>query len=888
VNAYRLLLRLAPRRLRARHAREMEAIFRERLAAAQRRGAVAVGAVWCRAAGDVAASVPRELMAQWRRRGRVGVPQERRAFMFGSDFRYAWRSLNHQRFGSLLVIGMLALGIGSTVAVFSLVNGLFLRPFPFPEPERIVYVNETAPKWNLDVTGVNYHDYAQWRRDQQVFDAIALYDERSFNLATEHGADRMTGASVTMDFAKVLRVQPIIGRLFTQEEDSPKGPLVTLIGEAVWYERFGGRADVLGKELRLNSRTYTIIGVLPKAAEFPGGVRLWVPMQGNASVNEQSYSFDGLARLKPGVTLEQANADLVRTQQVIFDTRDKDRNVTPFARDLREQFTRDFGTIASTLGAAVSLLLIVACANVAALMLARALARRREIGIRLAIGASRGRLLRQLLVENVLLSIAGGAAGLAVGQWAISVLIASLPDQAPAWTTFTLDGRTIAFTIATSVGTAILFGWAPALHAMNHDVRGAMATAAAGSTAPVRGRRTLWALVVAEFALASLMFVCGGLLVRAYDRVRNTDPGFDPSNVLTFTVAIPQIKTPDDAAGAAFRNRIVERMRQLPGVKAVGLISCAPVSNCHWGTFYTGENAPPRSPGDPTPIILNRVASPEYFQAMGIRLKEGRFFNSSDGINGRDADGTIIVNESFVKAMWPDAASGVGKRVFAGSSPPPNQPIRWLTVVGVTTDLKHYGLERPSRPGVYLPTGIYPRTANTVVLKTNGDPTAVATAAAAAMRDVDPEIPAYDMRTMDERLMRSRSLRAAYSWMLGVFAVMALLLALGGSYGVTSYLVSQRTRELGIRVALGARSADISRAVLKGSLTVVTIGVVIGVAGAVGAGRLLASLLFGVPPYDAVILTIAGAALFSTGFLANWLPARRASRVDPMTSLRAD
>jgi predicted permease len=889
VNGYRALLRLVPRRLRERHAVEMEAIFRDRLDEARARGSFATALVWCHAARDVTAAIPKELIHHWRRRGRVGVPRERRSVMIGSDFRYAWRSLNHQRFGSLLVIGMLALGIGSTVAVFSLVNGLFLRPFPFPEPERLVYVNEAAPKWNLEMTGVNYHDYAQWRRDQKVFEAIALYDQRSFNLATEGGADRMQGASVTMDFMKVLGLQPIVGRMFTQEEDAPKGPLVTLIGEAVWHERYGGRADVLGKELKLNSRAYTIIGVLPKAAEFPGGVRLWVPMQGDPNVNGQSYSHDGLARLKPGVTLEQANADLVRTQQGIFDTRDQDRVVTPFARDLRSQFTRDFGTIASTLGAAVSLLLIVACANVAALMLARALSRRREIGIRLAVGASRGRLLRQLLVENIMLSIAGGAAGLAIGQWAIRLLVTSLPEQAPSWTTFTLDGRMIFFTIATSIATAILFGWAPALHAMNHDVRGAMATTIAGSTAPVRGRRTLWALVVAEFALASLMFVCGGLLVRAYDRVRNTDPGFDPSNVLTFTVAVPAVKTPDDASGLAYRNRLVERMRQIAGVSEVGLISCAPVSNCHWGTFYTAENAPPRGPNDPNPVILNRVASPEYFSAMGIRLKEGRFFNSSDGIGGRDQDSTIIVNESFVKTTWPGAASAVGKRFFQGTRAPSNgQPIRWLTVVGVTEDLKHYGLERPVRPGVYLPVPIYPRNANTVVLKTAGDPASIAPAVQAAVREVDPEIPAYDMRTMDERLALSRSLRAAYSWMLGVFAVMALLLALGGSYGVTSYLVSQRTRELGIRVALGARSADISRAVLKGSLAVVSIGVVIGVAGAIGAGRFLASLLFGVPPYDVVILTIAALALFATGFLANWLPARRASRVDPMVSLRAD
>ena len=885
---YRILLRLVPRRLRDKHGHDMEGMFRAQLADARRRGRLAVAAAWCHALADIAAAVPRTLVDHWRRRGRVGIPRERQSIMLGSDIRYAWRSLSHQRFGSLLVIGMLALGIGSTLSVFSLVNGLFLRPFPFPEPERLVYVNETAPKWNLELTGINYHDYAQWRRDQQVFEAIALVDQRAFNVASGEGADRMNGAGVTMDFLRVLGLQPILGRGFTQEEDSPKGPLVTMIGEAVWHERFGGRSDVLGKELKLNSRAYTIVGVLPKAAEFPGGVRLWVPIQGDPNVHASNYTYDGIARLKPGVTIEQANADLVRTQQVIFDTRDKDRVVTPFARDLREQFTRDFGTVASTLGAAVSLLLLVACANVAALMLARALARRREMGIRLAVGASRTRLLRQLLVENIMLSAVGGAAGLAIGQWAISVLVASLPDNAPAWATFALDARMIAFTLAVSVTTAVLFGWAPALHAMNNDVRGAIATATASSTAPVRGRRTLWALVVAEFALASLMFVCGGLLVRAYDRVRNTDPGFDASNVLTFTMAVPAVKTPDDASGAAFRNRLVDRMRQIAGVQEVGMISCAPVSNCHWGNFYTAENAPPKGPNDADPVILNRVASPEYFTAMGIRLKEGRFFNASDGSGGRDQDSTIIVNETFAKTVWPGAATVIGKRLYPGSRPPKDRPIRWLTVVGVANDVKHYGLEQPVRPGVYLPASLNPRTMNTVVLKTVGDPAAIANAARAALRDVDPEIPAYDMRTMDERLTRSRSLRAAYSWMLGVFAMMALLLALGGSYGVTSYLVSQRTRELGIRVALGAKSSDISRTVLKGSLAVVSIGVVIGIAGAIGAGRLLSSLLFGVPPYDALILSVAALTLAATGFMANWLPARRASRVDPMVSLRAD
>lgn len=857
----------------------MEAVFRDRLADATRRGHIAVAITWLRAIGDVLGAIPIELHQQWQRRGRVGMQRERKPLMLGSDLRYAWRSLSHQKLGTGLVIGMLALGIGATVAVFSLVNGLFLRPFPFPEPDRLVYINETAPKWNLEQTGVSYADFVVWHRDQQAFAAIGLFDETAFNVAGEQGADRLNGAAVTIDFLKVLGLQPLIGRAFSLEETQPNGPRVTMIGEALWRERFGGRADVLGQELRLNSRVYTVVGVLPKAAEFPGGVRLWVPMQNNPTTRD-GYSYEGLGRLKPGVTVEQAGADLLRVQQQIFAEHDKERIVSPFTRPLRAQFTREYGTIASTLGAAVALLLGVACANVAALMLARALARRREIGIRLAVGASRARLLRQLLVENILLSIAGGILGLVVGHWAIQLLVTSLPEQAPSWTEFALDARMVAFTLAMSMLTAVLFGWAPAWHAMNADVRGAMSAATAGSTAQIRGRRTLWALVAAEFALASLMFVCGGLLVRAYDRVRNTDVGFDGSQVLTFTVNIPIATYPDSAKRTAFWNRLQERVRAIPGVEHAGVVSCAPVSGCHWGWLFYAEGAPPRPADAASPIVLNRAVTPEYFAAMGIRLRQGRFFTDREVVDAFDKESSIIVNETFVKTFWPDGGSAIGKRVRNGEKAP------WRTVVGVVHDIKHYGLELPVRPGVYIPLPIL--SGMTVALRTAGDPAAVGPAARAALREIDPEVPAFDMRTMDERLARSRSLRAAYSWLLGVFAVMALVLALGGSYGVTSYLVSQRTRELGIRVALGARRADISRAVLNGSLAVVAVGVAIGVAGAIGAGRFLSALLFGVPPYDAAILTLAAIALFATGFLANWLPARRASRVDPMISLRAD
>ena len=879
--AYRLLMRLTPRPLRHKHAAEMEVLFRYRLAEARAHGRTAAALVWLNAARDILCAYPAHFLQQSRRRGRVRMPSERRSTMIGSDFRYARRALLHQKFGSGLVVAMLALGIGANVAVFSLINGLFLRPLPFPDPERLVYLNETAPRWNLERTNITYADFAQWQKSQQAFESIALYNRRSFNVATDNGADRMDAASVTADFARVLGIEPILGRMFTAEEDRPNGPNLVVIGSGLWRERFGGRGDVLGQTIRLNSRQFTVIGVVPTSAEFPGGVRLWTPLQGDPN-SVDSYSYEGVGRLKAGLTVEQGASDMLRAHQPIFETRDKDKNVSPLVRDLRQHLTGEYDTIVATLGVAVSLLLVVACANVAAVMLARALARRREIGIRLAVGASRMRLLRQLLVENLLLSAVGGFLGLVIGNWAIQLLIQSLPTQAPRWAEFTLDARLVIFTLGACIATTLLFGWAPALHAMNADLRGAVASATAGSTPMIRGRATLRALVVAEFALASLMFVCGGLLVRAYDRVRNVDPGFDPKGVFTFTMSLPGVTYPDAPKRLAFLQRLEERLRTLPGVTNAGLVTCAPLSGCHWGVFYQAEGAAPRRPNDPNPIILNRLASPGYFAAMGIRLKQGRFFNNNDGHEGEANPSVIVVNESFVKTLWPDRKSPIGQRVRQSERAP------WLTVVGVVEDVKHNGLEQPVRPGVYLPMPRIVLSTVTLALKTSGDPAQLASTARTIVREMDPELPIYNAKTMEERMALNMTLRAAYSWMLSVFAAIALLLALGGSYGVTSYLVSQRTRELGIRVALGAKRSDISRAVLKGSLTVVSIGVVIGITCAIGAGRFLSSLLFGVPPYDAMILTFAALALFSTGLLANWLPARRASRVDPVLSLRTD
>jgi predicted permease len=875
---YRAMLLAAPPRLRARHGVEMEALFVERLAAA--RSPAGRLRVWVVAALDLIGARFRALAR--RESARHDEHTERRPSMLGSDITYTFRWLLRQKASTATIAAMLALGIGANVVVFSLVNALVLRPFPFPEPDRLVYINETAPKWNLEFVGINYPDFHQWKQNNQMFDAIALFETVSLNLSDGANAERIDGARVTADFARVLGVQPLLGRMFTPDEDRPKAPHVLVIGEGLWRDRFGASSSALGQTMKLDGVPYTIVGVVPRVAEFPGNVRLWVPFAGDPNQEGLAYGSEGLGRMKPGVTIDAATKDLLRTQEPIWKERDTEHIVSPFARPLRAQFAERYTTAATALTISAALLLLVTSANVASIMLARALVRRREIAIRLAVGASRPRIARQLFVENVFLAALGGGVGLSLGRWALEGLLASAGDQVPPWADFSMDARVLVFSLAVSVLAALLFGLAPALHAIRGSVRGAMHDSAAGTTASPGGRRTLSWLVGAEFALAAILLVCGGLLFRAYDRVRHVDPGFDPHNVVAFSIALPEATYPDDAKRLAFWNRVETTLSALPGVEDVGLVSCPPLS-CHWGTFYEIEGRAPLAEGQSNPVILLRVASPEYFKAMGVRLKTGRFFDSSDGRNGNDA---VIVNETFVKTFWPGTNDPVGRRIRAGRKSP------WMRVVGMVEDVRHYGLERPMRPGVYVPVGQLPEqapiTTLAVAMRTFNDPSAIVPTARGALHDIDPELPLYEVRTMEQALARSLGQRSLYSWLLGVFASLALVMALGGTYGVTSYLVSQRTREIGIRVALGARTADITGAVLRTSLVIVGLGLAVGIAGSFGVARLLADLLFGVPPHDVSVLIAAAAILVATASLANWLPARRAARLDPMRTLRAE
>lgn len=798
--------------------------------------------------------------------------------MLGTEIRYAFRSFRRQRLATSLVVGMLAVGIAANITVFSLVNALFLRPFPFHDANRLVNLNEKAPRWNLDVVGVNFPDFWQWHEHATVFEAMALYDSQSFNLSDEQNPERIEGGQVTRDFATVLGVQPLVGRMFTADEDRAKGPHAVVLSERLWRERFHADPNVVGQVLRLDGSPWTIVGVLPARAEFPNRAALWVPIQGDPNQDWQSYGGDAIARLKPGVSVAQAEADLLRAQEPIWAKRDKEKVVTPFARPLRDVLVQDSRTSVPTLAAAVCLLLIVACANVASVMLARAIARRREIGIRLAIGASRSRLIRQLFFENLMLAAAGGILGTLGGRAMLSVLLASLDTQVPQWADFSFDVRVVAFSIGLAVITALLFGWAPAWHAVRGDVRGAMNDSVGGTTISPRGRKTLTWLVAAEFTLAAVLIVGGGLLYRAFGKVSSVDPGFRSDHVLTFKIALPNPAYEKDQKRLDFWDQLLARLRANAAVRSAGVVNCPPL-DCHWGYFYQIEGAPPRKPDDPNPVTLTRLASEGYFDTLGIRLDHGRFFETRD--RQPKAERVVIVNEAFVRAFWPAGTDAVGKRISHNSDKP-----EWITVVGVAKDIKHYGFERPMRPGVYFPLS-WPRTdVLAVAVRTTGDPAAFTKTAQQVVRDLDPELPLYRVRTMDAAVANSLRSRAVYSWMLAVFAGLALVLALGGTYGVTSYLVSQRTREIGIRLAVGAGPSDIFRTVLNSSARAVLIGGALGIAGAVALARLLGDLLFGVSPGDPVVLGCSAIALAAAAIAANWIPARRAARTDPMTSLR--
>ncbi len=794
------------------------------------------------------------------------------------DLKTASRALLSKPMFSLMVVGMLAVGIAGNSAIFSIFNGLFLRPLPFDEPDRLVDLDETAPKWNLKYVGISNPDFAAWRNDNQTFESMAFFDESSFNLSGRGQAQRVRGARVTRDMLRVLKLKPALGRDFLDEEDRPSGAKTVLIGYELWQRSFGGAQDAIGQILQLDNEPYTIVGILPRAALFPSQAELWIPLAADTTKGGGWY-LSGIGRLKQGVTLEQARADLLRVHRGLVQTGKGENKITsPILQPLRDRYLGDLRMVTQILLGSVGIVLLIVCANITGLMLVQASSRAREVAIRAALGASRGRIVSLLLTESLLLAVAGAALGISLGAAALRAILSLIPEDIPRWVSFSLDFRFLLFCTAITGAAAILFGLAPALESCRVDLRSCLHDAGLRLSVSTRRRRGLSALVVVEVALAVVLLVSAGLLVQAFRRVLSQDPGFRPENTLTFRLSLPETKYKSRDQWAFYDN-LLRQLRALPGVSSAGAASAPPLGG-HWGMFLTAEGAPPLGPNEQNPVVLNVVATPGYFEAIGMTFLSGRPFDDRDG----DPKGqkVAIVNETFARRFWP-IEQAVGKRVRYTWS-----KVEWMTVIGVTKDERHYGLDEEMRPGVFVPLRQMPRDGMAIILRGSMDPRMLTGPVRDLLQRIDPDVPMFEVGTMSEKLDRSLWARRTYSWLFGVFAAIALLLAAAGIFGVISYAVSRRTREIGIRIALGARPDQVLWQVLGQGMVMVVAGIVAGLGCTLWATNLLQSLLFGVSKRDPLTYAAVIACVVCVSILANIVPARRAASIDPMQALRSE
>jgi len=803
------------------------------------------------------------------------------------DLRLAFRNMRSRPMFSFLVIGMLALGIGGNAAIFSIFNGMFLRPLPFRESSRLVDLDETAPKWNLKYVGISNADFYAWRKQNSTFDAMAFFKRHGFDLSGFGATQRVQGALVTRDMLKVLGLQPVLGRNFSLQEDSPHGAKVILLSYGLWERLFQRSRDVLGRVVKLSGESYAVVGVLPREAVFPDQMELWAPLAAGPN-DSTGWYLSGVGRLKHGVSIQQAQADLLRVHQVT--PLNGNKITSPVVAPLRDRYLGDFRIVSRVLLSAVAIVLLIACVNIAALMMVRASSRVREIAIRTAIGASRGRIIRQLLTEMLTMAALGGAAGVALGYAFLRGLLALMPaDEMPQWLSFPMDARFAAFCVLITCGAAILSGLLPALAASRVDTGSCLQETGTRVSLSRGSRRTLSGLVVCEISLALMLLISAALLIQAFHKVLHVDPGFRPENVVTFDIDLPEASYGKPEQKLAFFHSLLEQLRNIPGVQSAGAASAPPLGG-HWGNFFQAEGASPLGARDENPVVLQVVTTPGYFDAIGMTFLAGRAFDEHDNALRVGPDGftaikgplVAIVSETFARRYWP-VGNAVGKRIRHNAD---NAP--WITVTGVVKDEKHYGLDQETRPAAYFPHGETVFSAMSIVLRGSIDPQMLAAPARDVLRRLDQGIAMYDVHTMTDRLNESMWARRAYSWLLSAFAIVALALAAAGIYGVISYAVSRRTHEIGIRMALGARPDQVLRSILASGMTLVAAGVATGLTATLFAARLLETLLFGVSSRDALIYGGVIVGVSGVCLLANFVPARRAAAVDPMRALRTE
>jgi putative ABC transport system permease protein len=798
---------------------------------------------------------------------------------------------------TFVVIVALALGIGANTAIFSVVNSVLLRPLPYHESDRLVFLNERSPV--LDEMSISYPNFTDWRNQNQVFEKIGVYNRNSYNLTGYGEAERIPTGQVSADLFAALRVNAAIGRVFTNEEDKPGGTPVVVLSYGLWQRRFGGQMSILNQALTLNGKSYTVIGVMPQGYLYPSRVEMWVPVgQLSGDPNWQQRGnhpgLYGVARLKPGATLAQAQADMENiAANLEKQYPDSNAGNRVRIRPLLEIYVSDARSTLWVLFGAVAFVLLIACANIANLLLARATARQKEMAIRSAMGAGRWRIARQMLTESVLLALVGGTLGLLIARWCIDFILYISPDAIPRSREISLDWRVMAFTVGVSFLTGILFGLVPALQAGVVDVHETLKETGRGTT------RRHWvrsSLVVVEVATTLVLLIGAGLMIRSFYRLQSVNPGFSYARLASFTVSLPQRKYVTEEQRSDFFKRLLENISGLPGVEASAVASGLPLGNNGWQTSFLVDGQP-RPPRDQTPLMEACTVTPDYFRAMNIPLLRGRFFNDHDNrsfLAGRDLSklnegerlisgvNSIIIDEEFARRHWPNE-DAVGKRIRLGGDD--DSPL--LTVLGVVGRVKMEGLSQDSnRVQGYFPFWQLPFTGMTVIMKATGDPNQLIAAAREQVRQVDPDQPIYNIKTMDEIRAESVAGERLNLTLFSIFAGIALILAIVGIYGVMSYTVTQRTHEIGIRMAIGAQQRDVFKMVLGQGMMLALIGIGVGLVGAFALTRLMATMLFGVTATDPATFAAIAILLTAVALMACYLPGRRATKVDPVVSLR--
>ncbi|MDT5272319.1 MAG: hypothetical protein QOH49_4505 [Acidobacteriota bacterium] len=799
------------------------------------------------------------------------------------DVRFGARMLWKRPGFTAVAVLMLALGIGANTAIFSLVNAVLLKPLPFPEPERLVMLWEDATSIGFPQNTPAPANYVDWKAQTQSFEGMAAVLYTSFNLTGYGEPQKVNGNAVSAELFPLLGVRPALGRGFTAEEEKPGSDKVVILSHGLWRDTFGGEPSIVGRDIILGGEKYTVVGVMPEGFHFlEPYTRVWVPLAQSPEdwANRGGHYLTVVGRLKQGVSVEQADADLKAvTARIAHDNPEEAGDLRAYVLPLREQVSGQVRRPLLILVVAVAFVLLIACANVAGLLLARSAARRKEIAVRVALGASRARIVRQLLTESALLSGAGGAAGLLLTLWSFAFLRQLVPPSLAASAPLTVDGRALLFTLAVSLMTATLFGLAPALQASKAGPADALKQG--GGRGAVGGRGLRGAFVVVEVGLALVLLVGAALLIQSLQKLRGQYAMKEPEQVLTLRTVLPGNRYQEHAQREAFYDSVLGRVRALPGVVSAGYTTAVPLA---WkggtsGFVVEGSVLDPRLGYD----AIHRQVTAGYLESLGLPLKAGRYFKESDAPQGQPV---AVVNEAMARTYFPNG-DALGKRFKVGD---PDSERPWLTVVGVVGDIRQMGIEAPAKPEFYLPykqVNYQPWFAPAhLVVRTSVEPTSLVASVRREVYAVDPEQPIANVQTMEEILGEESAQRRVGMTLLAAFAGLALLLASLGIYGVLSFFVAQHTQEIGVRLALGARPRSILALVLGKGMRLALAGLGLGLCGALLLTRLIESQLFGVSASDP--FTYAGLALLLAlvALLACYLPARKATKVDPMVALR--